>query len=103
MPILYIIFGLVFGLIAGVKLVEHPQQHQQRAAPIAEAPAQEDESDDPEEPVTIRAPYGQSLPPPRPRNRGYSSETGEEGTVVRYGPPVTACRGGCPYAERGRR
>jgi hypothetical protein len=93
MNILCLILGLIFGCIAGVTLVEHPQPQPQRASPISAETSQE-ESDDPEEPITIQAPYGQSLPP-RPRNRGYSSETGEEGTVIRYGPPVRACRGGC--------
>ena len=95
MNILCLILGLIAGTIAGISLVDHPrQQYQQRAAPIA--PAQEDENDDPEEPVTIRAPYGQSLPPASLRR----SDPDEGGAT--YGPPVRACRGGCPYAEKGR-
>ena len=93
MPIIYIFFGFLAGLISGITLVDHPQK-QESPPSIAAQSDEVEETGDPEEPVTVVRPsYG----PARARVRNYEAPDEE---IVREGPPVRACRGGCPY--RGR-
>jgi hypothetical protein len=96
MSFITLIIGLIFGVIIGVKMVDHPQRN---ADPIAAQAQEEEESGDPEEPVTVRRP---TPVPARQHARVQNYRNIEEEVATRYG-RVTACRrGGCPYTNEDR-